>query len=675
MKRIISLLFAFSFGLAVFGQTTISNDITANTTWSPAGNPYTVTDTIEVADGVTLTILPGVTVSFNEFSRLEVFGTLSAIGTVTDSIFFYLDTLTATNQFGWRGIYSTDTVFLAYVNLGKAQYGVNMDGHSYNLVVEHSTFRLCDYGIAGDENFSGPWTHIVESTFKDNFIGIYEMYFADIRGCTFTRNHIGCENLWLCDVRDCHFSFHIQNALGISIGEVVDNTFVNNGYASFFGFADYINPITGVISDNHIFRGNEIRDNNAGLTLLLNDTIRAYPHTISENIFCQNDVYNVVMNWTIPIPFTIDLAENCWCSTDSLSIDSTIIHNNHNYVLLPIDSMCVGSSKPVFPGDANFNQVCNHLDLLYVGLKFGDTGPSRPNASLNWVPQSAPDWPDTLINGVNAKHADCDGNGTVNFNDTLAINLNFGLTHTFSRPTASGGIPLYLSTATPTFFPGDTVTFAVNLGTFDTTAINTYGLGFIIHYDTSQVEPGSVYMNFHGSWLGNKNQDLITFGRDVFEEGEIFVSLSRTDQMDRSDYGRIADLIVVIDDDIYKRALPFDLAISQPFALDANGQDIEINAQGGSFNIEDPSTAMMDLLSQHIEILPSQAPNEIRISHAGIQVLDAQLVDIQGRMIMGKWEHDGGQSIFSHASVSDGVYFLRLRTSLGNVTLKVVEKF
>lgn len=53
---------ALTFAGAVNAQTIVTADITANTTWTPAGNPYILDGYIFVRDGATLTIQPGVIV-------------------------------------------------------------------------------------------------------------------------------------------------------------------------------------------------------------------------------------------------------------------------------------------------------------------------------------------------------------------------------------------------------------------------------------------------------------------------------------------------------------------------------------------------------------------------------------------------------------------------------------
>lgn len=70
----------------------INSSIASNTTWGPTGtvvgNTFWVRNTIAINAGVTLTIQPGVVVKFDPSRQITVNGTLTAIGTVADSIVF-----------------------------------------------------------------------------------------------------------------------------------------------------------------------------------------------------------------------------------------------------------------------------------------------------------------------------------------------------------------------------------------------------------------------------------------------------------------------------------------------------------------------------------------------------------------------------------------------------------
>ena len=78
----------FSLTVLSHAQTTVSDTLTTDQTWTVANSPYQVTDTLVVAQGVTLTINPGVTVQFNEKQTLIVEGAIIADGDVGSEITF-----------------------------------------------------------------------------------------------------------------------------------------------------------------------------------------------------------------------------------------------------------------------------------------------------------------------------------------------------------------------------------------------------------------------------------------------------------------------------------------------------------------------------------------------------------------------------------------------------------
>ncbi|WP_077491107.1 hypothetical protein [Sinomonas mesophila] len=69
-----------------------SQTLTANTTWTMAGSPYWVQDTLRVGAGVRLTIEPGVVVKIgnpsNSYGSIIVDGQLAALGTSAAPVVF-----------------------------------------------------------------------------------------------------------------------------------------------------------------------------------------------------------------------------------------------------------------------------------------------------------------------------------------------------------------------------------------------------------------------------------------------------------------------------------------------------------------------------------------------------------------------------------------------------------
>jgi RHS repeat-associated protein len=69
-------------------STQVCGDITTDTVWKPANNPYVLTCNIKVSAGATLTVEPGVIAKGQYLSGLEISGRLIAVGTAEQPIVF-----------------------------------------------------------------------------------------------------------------------------------------------------------------------------------------------------------------------------------------------------------------------------------------------------------------------------------------------------------------------------------------------------------------------------------------------------------------------------------------------------------------------------------------------------------------------------------------------------------
>ncbi|MDI6752188.1 MAG: right-handed parallel beta-helix repeat-containing protein [bacterium] len=173
---------AISVGLVVLGlvggkglwaETYVSGTITSNTIWNQAGSPYIATDTVTVANGVVLTINPGVTVRFATETSLICIGSLNAVGTPVGTITFTSDQDTHTAGY-WNGIKisgaGANGSQISHCDIGYAEQAVylkNVSGvtiiHNY---IHNNKGRIgTAYGLGG----IGCGIYLSES--NNNFIG------------------------------------------------------------------------------------------------------------------------------------------------------------------------------------------------------------------------------------------------------------------------------------------------------------------------------------------------------------------------------------------------------------------------------------------------------------------------------------------------------------------------
>jgi hypothetical protein len=71
----------------ISAATNVGGIINTNTTWTSANSPYTLTNNVQIASGITLSIEPGVVVYGNNY-RIENWGTFSAVGNSSSRIIF-----------------------------------------------------------------------------------------------------------------------------------------------------------------------------------------------------------------------------------------------------------------------------------------------------------------------------------------------------------------------------------------------------------------------------------------------------------------------------------------------------------------------------------------------------------------------------------------------------------
>lgn len=332
----------------------------------------------------------------------------------------------------------------------------------------------------------------------------------------------------------------------------------------------------------------------------------------------------------------------------------------------------------VFPGDGNGDRVSDMRDVLAVGHAFGAQGPARPEAHLQWIGQAAPAWGATTQN-VDHVHADMDGNGGVEMADLLAVDLNYtGPQDTGLSAIAAQGVSVGITYPGGNYSPGDTLVASVWFATDPNTADSLYGIAFSVAFDQAMVSDGSVSVDYSQSDLGQWGQDLA--GRDqVFQSlGQIDVGLTRLDQVQRRAYGRVADIIVVIDDITGKRVGIELLAFSLTHItlVDQQGNPLVVSPFSAEIPVEygGNSTGLLTAATPALRVYPQPTDGLLQVAWpARWSTLQAELFDAQGRLCQHKSLSEADPTLDLRPQ-SPGLYVLRLQTPEGVFTRRVLRR-
>lgn len=322
----------------------------------------------------------------------------------------------------------------------------------------------------------------------------------------------------------------------------------------------------------------------------------------------------------------------------------------------------------VWPGDANSDSVVNALDMFSIGLYFGSTGPARDSISNLWIGHNASDWTGTQFNGSNYKHADCSGDGVVNFSDTIAVNLNYGLTRSANLLTQNRtGEPIYVVPDASTYLPGTMVTLEIWAGTVSAPLTNGYGLNYSVSIDQSAIEPGTLGVNYSGSWFGTKNTDMITLQR--YNSGITNITQVRTDQNNVSGMGKIAEISFIANNSI-NSSTSFPVTVTAMDAIDNNGTNLTLTGIDTLIKI-DPALNINSIENEvRVLIYPNPSRGIVEVIST-TEIYGIEIFNVSGVRVTGIENIHVARKTLDFTHLESGMYSLKIKTANGISVQKV----
>jgi Secretion system C-terminal sorting domain len=303
-----------------------------------------------------------------------------------------------------------------------------------------------------------------------------------------------------------------------------------------------------------------------------------------------------------------------------------------------IDVSCISGgtlTAAVWPGDCNNDHVADMTDVVALGIANGATGPVRVGASTIWSAQTASDWSNSFPLGANYKHADSNGDGVVDLNDTTAILLNYSLTHPKPAAPQAGNPELMILPITNFILPGAFADFDVMLGTTGTPISSIYGLKFNLGLDTSKLDlsftPQLTYTN---SWLGITNVDVINIARHTNGESLINMGISKLNHSNVTGSGPIARLRVKSKSTL-ALGTKINVNLSSLQAFNNTFGEVALSTQDGFATVSNTnSLSVINNTVKALNLFPNPAAKELTIRVSNDQLVNVVIENLIGQVIL-----------------------------------------
>jgi hypothetical protein len=482
MKIIIGCIFFITF--VAFTQTTIPPGNVSGV-WEKTGNPFLIIGDINVQNGNTLTLQPGVIVRFQGNFRMNVYGRLLAIGAVNDTILFTAQD----TAIGWHGIrfYNSNSnsmdsskLILCKFTAGKA-LGTGVDQKGGAIFCDQSSDIL-----------------IKNCIFMNNYAA------QDGGAIAFMNNSAALVDNCLFMYNDCYFyggSIYVD----ASNTKIKNSVFTNN-HATFFGAA-----ITGWNNAAFVLENSKILNNQAGAVcgvytaqgcspLIINTLFVGNSNTLGNGGAAGFSVSSpTLINVTIANNTATQNGGGLWIYNSTAVIKNSIIWNNNpDQINVNNSTVTVNYSDIMggFTGTGNIN-----LDPKFLGTglhpqSIQDISPCR-NAGI----------PDTI--GLNLPHWDLANNPRISEN---RIDIGAYEYH--------GIVPVEL-----TSFSINTVKNSAFINW--TTATEKNNKGFFVERKSSGGEFSSI--NFVKGYGTTTEQQSYSYADKNLQAGKYYYRLRQTD--------------------------------------------------------------------------------------------------------------------------------------------------
>ncbi len=341
----------------------------------------------------------------------------------------------------------------------------------------------------------------------------------------------------------------------------------------------------------------------------------------------------------------------------------------------------------VWPGDANRDACVSGYDFVYTGVLAGmeiTNGTARGRVATDWFPFSADNW-NTMIQGIDAKNGDANGNGIINVTDLEVVETNFNLTRSGAVAkeelwinTNPDGLRMELETDFVDLENAQLFDRIINAQVWlgdqnDRIPEEIHGLSFDIRFDTNLIIPfnklADLRQNVFTYDFANYN-DIGRVGNELQGDNKISIAATNFNGVDERTVGKLFEQDLYIRDNATTSNVDGKDTLVIKFynvlAMNASGDIIELGTQYDTLVIDNlivdadviSSTPEVSQDQQTLSLYPNPAIDLLNIYLGSASTGTLTVRNIDGKSLIKKQINNLESVSIPIAQLKVGYYFI-----------------
>ncbi len=437
--------------------------------------------------------------------------------------------------------------------------------------------------------------------------------------------------------------------------------------------------LSGSPSQGYTVRFSNLADGNfTNIQLDFGDHTQMYQNSqwnTKDHHYQSGGFYNVTLSaWNVNLPGCVSSISKTF-ATDALSLEDKHLPEGSQYV---------------HPGDGNGDGRANVYDLLSIGKGYATSGVPRPDATIEWVPQYAPEWQFCTPGGTNYKHMDSNGDGVINEFDISPIEMHYAAIETTnSLPPVDDAPVVFVDFDKDTIVvdPASNAPIEISanlrIGTPEKPVFGLYAMACALRYpEFVEHDPTMLY---DPSFFGSSNF-VLSLGHDINTLQQYDFGVAHKNGNGANGYGRVAeinmraDYIIIIDiiDRAEAKIVPFIMPVEGIRAIDAAGNVklLQPTVQDTLWiKLLSTPSSTQDLFERgKVRIFPNPATDQLQIETNNLKIEAITITNAMGQVVASEQKNAHLINAIQVSDLPAGIYSVRIISDQGIGEQKIMVK-